>query len=99
MCLHPGVVRTEMIDKYFEKFRQNYFILPIFIFYPLWLMLTKSSKQGAQTTIHLALMNFDELFKLSGSYFSDCKQGKESIYAQSSNYAEKLWIESEKLIL
>ena len=58
-----------MVQDYIEKLKNNFFALPLFIFYPIWLMISKNSKQGAQTTIYCSVLDFDDLKKFNGSYF------------------------------
>ena len=40
------------------------------LFYPLMLAILKTENEGAQTTLHCALMPYKEL--VSGGYYSDC---------------------------
>ncbi len=64
--LHPGAVRTELMrytgDGLFKLFP---FIMKLI--YPLWMIVTKSSKEGAQTTIYLAVE--ENISKFNGYYF------------------------------
>jgi hypothetical protein len=69
VCLHPGIVRTEMVQEYIEALKRNVVALPIFLLFPLWMMLSKSSREGAQTTIYLATVDFDYVKKFNGYYF------------------------------
>lgn len=84
-AVHPGVVRTEMLEDYSET-------LPS----PLAWALKKSKKiltitptQGAQTTIFCAVA--DETKDQSGLYYSDCKVKKPSTKAEDEATAKKLW--------
>jgi retinol dehydrogenase-12 len=54
VSLHPGVVRTELSR--YEKEGLGW-LAPIIrsSIYPLWWVLTKSPKQGSQTSIHCAV--------------------------------------------
>ncbi len=66
--LHPGAVRTEITD--FKNSDASYKILAAFkryMFYPLWYFISKSSKQGAQTSIFCAIT--DEARQYAGCYF------------------------------
>ncbi|KAJ0172155.1 hypothetical protein K1T71_012128 [Dendrolimus kikuchii] len=82
--LHPGAVSTEI-------FRNVN---------PLWKLmlrlLFKSPKEGAQTSIHLAVA--PELSKTTGKYFSDCRESTASSRARDRELAEKLWELSENVV-
>jgi retinol dehydrogenase 12 len=64
--LHPGAVRTELM-RYtgYGLFKLFPFIMKLI--YPLWMIVTKSSKEGAQTTIYLAVE--ENISKFNGFYF------------------------------
>ena len=64
--LHPGVVRTELLRNIGEGVNS---LIPIFLALsrPIFLVFTKSSEEGAQTTIHCAVA--DGLEKYNGCYF------------------------------
>ena len=61
----------------------------------VWLM-WKSPWQGAQTTIYLATEKGIE--RLSGCYFSDCKEKKPSGKLGDPEKAKELWKVSEQLL-
>lgn len=82
-CLHPGAVNTEI-------FREQNFIVKFLVH-----LFFKTSKEGAQTTIHLAVSK--ELKDTTGKYFCDCKEEKPSFYARDEEMAEKLWKLSEEV--
>ena len=63
---------------------------------PFVSLLTKSPKEGAQTSIHLAVSK--ELEGVSGLYFADCKERIPAKSAQDDEVAEKLWEVSAKLV-
>jgi len=84
--LHPGVVATEIFRTFNSTFNAMLRLLPIF----------KSSKEGAQTTIHLAVA--DGVQGVTGQYFSDCKIKATSKLAQDDALAKKLWELSETLV-
>ncbi len=71
MSLHPGVVRTELLRHYTSDI--NFFQKIVFniIFYTFCMLVLKSPKKGAQTTLYCALEDFDTL--VPGGYYSDCK--------------------------
>ncbi|XP_045024830.1 retinol dehydrogenase 13 isoform X1 [Daphnia magna] len=89
-ALHPGVVHTEVQSvPSLRGFQENNdsLISPVF---------SKSAKEGAQTTIHLAVA--DEVANVTGEYFSDCKIAKTSKLAKDAGLAKKLWEVSETLV-
>ena len=61
-------------------------------------MLTfKTSYQGAQTTICCAVS--EELARVSGKYFADCKEKELATeISQSDEAAEKLWKASAQMV-
>ena len=75
VSLHPGAVRTEL--------GRNMFSNPIieravfFITGPFYYLLTKSSLQGAQTSLHCSLIDFEKLE--SGKYYADCAVKQEQM--------------------
>ena len=57
----------------------------------------KTPIQGAQTSLHCALLDFDKLE--SGKYYSDSKVTEEKMPNENwSQEAEKLWDVSEKAV-
>ncbi|KAL4462820.1 hypothetical protein ABPG73_018089 [Tetrahymena malaccensis] len=91
MCLHPGVVRTELASHF------PYYNIVYPILYPIALLLLKSPEAGAQTTLQCVHEDFNSLE--SGKYYVDCKvhptNNKKSITASN---AERLWNMSVKLV-
>ncbi|KAK4017949.1 hypothetical protein OUZ56_000024 [Daphnia magna] len=87
-CLHPGAVQTEIFRN-----APSWFQMIAAITFPLFF---KSAKEGAQTTIHLAVA--DEVANVTGEYFSDCKIAKTSKLAKDAGLAKKLWEVSETLV-
>ena len=69
VSLHPGAARTKLTDNLFVEAKKNIFSSLLLITYPLWLIITKSSKEAAQTSIYLAVADFAELSKYNGFYF------------------------------
>lgn len=55
----------------------------------------KTAKSGAQTQIRLAVD--PELEKVTGKYFSDCKEKECAKQGKDDETAEWLWIKSEEL--
>lgn len=86
--LHPGGVRTEIHrDTNWFKF--------IFL-YLVFLPAIKTPKEGAQTTITLAV-DLD-LEKVSGKYFNNCKEEKPAKNAKDEESAEWLWNKSLEMV-
>jgi len=93
--LHPGTVKTELLRNAGEGLT---FLVPIFlkIVHPIWCIISKTSAEGAQTTIHCAVS--DDVLEYSGSYFSDCRRKIPSKNARNEENATKLWNLSEKMV-
>lgn len=86
--LHPGGVRTEIHrDTNWFKF--------IFL-YLVFLPAIKTPKEGAQTTMTVALD--PDLEKVSGKYFNNCKEEKTAKNARDEETAEWLWNKSLKMV-
>ena len=94
IALHPGVVRTEL-GRYFMNSSKFINRILYSIMLPFMWLLMKTPEQGAQTTIYCAVA--EELENVSGKYYSDCKE-KLLLPHVKNDQAERLWIESEKLI-
>ncbi|CAH2229657.1 jg20530 [Pararge aegeria aegeria] len=86
-CLHPGVVNTEMVNN-LNNILIRTFLRGLKSFF-------KSSWEGAQTTIYLAVS--PEVEKVSGRYFKDCHLAQLSSKALNLDVARKLWDETEKI--
>lgn len=56
MSLHPGVVRTEIMRYTNDGLGYLGRILGVLtvMFYPIWIIFSKTTEQGAQTTIYCA---------------------------------------------
>ncbi|XP_026758550.1 retinol dehydrogenase 12-like [Galleria mellonella] len=86
--LHPGAVYTKLMTNHpVMKFDILRYIVRPFM---------KSSWEGAQTTIYLAVS--PEVEGVTGGYFVDCKKTAPSITAQDDHIASKLWEVSERLV-
>ncbi len=94
-AVHPGAVRTE-ITRMEADGVYKLMAIAAKVFFPVWYILSKSAKQGAQTSIHCAISY--EALQYSGCYFSDCQVKTPSIYARNKNDAELLWKISEKMV-
>jgi retinol dehydrogenase-12 len=69
--VHPGAVRTGWtegdLSRYLGEGNHCCASVLLIILYPIFLVFFKSSKQGAQTTIHCSIA--DDLEKFNGFYF------------------------------
>ncbi|EDV34517.1 uncharacterized protein Dana_GF20918 [Drosophila ananassae] len=89
-CCHPGVVRTEL-NRHFAGPNWMKSALQVVSLY-----LFKTPKAGAQTTLKLALD--PQLEGSTGGYYSDCIRWPLVPWARSTDTADWLWRESEKLV-
>lgn len=89
-ALHPGIVDTELM-RHMGIF--NSFFAKIFV-YPLMWPFLKTAHSGAQTSLYCALE--PELEKVTGQYFSDCKQVPAAPQGKDDSMAQFLWKVSEK---
>ncbi|XP_028258373.1 retinol dehydrogenase 12 [Parambassis ranga] len=82
--LHPGVIRTELVHHLFPTFAlwQRIIAMPI-------MMMIKSPREGAQTTIYCAVD--ESLANASGLYYSDCAPKTPAPQALDDAAAKKLW--------
>lgn len=62
---------------------------------PIQKFLYRTPEQGAQTQIMLALE--PELEKVTGKYFTDCKETEPSAKAKDDENAEWLWTKSQEM--
>ncbi|XP_036422408.1 retinol-DH_like_SDR_c domain-containing protein isoform X2 [Colossoma macropomum] len=90
-ALHPGVIRTEL-GRYVEM---RHPIVSALLSAPA-LLLMKTPKQGAQTSIYCAIT--EGLENHSGCYFSDCKLKEPAPEAKDDLAAMRLWDVSAKLV-
>lgn len=88
-CLHPGLVRTGIWRAVPVPFNWGLSIIDKWFF--------KSPFEGCQTTIMLAVD--EKLEKVSGKYFSDCRESSLSNGVCDMERARKLWDISEKICL
>jgi hypothetical protein len=80
-CLHPGLVNTEIfnierMDSYLKKF-------VIFLSWPLLYLFAKCPYYGAQTTLHMGYMDWEQF--PSGAYFNNCHPEKLKDIAKDSD--------------
>jgi NAD(P)-dependent dehydrogenase (short-subunit alcohol dehydrogenase family) len=85
--LHPGFVQTE-VGRHTKIF--HFFTSKLLFF------MYKNVNEGAQTQIKLAVD--PDLEKVTGKFFSDCKEKKASKEALNDEIAEWLWNKSKELV-
>ncbi|GAA6110769.1 retinol-DH_like_SDR_c domain-containing protein isoform X2 [Tachysurus ichikawai] len=90
-ALHPGVIHTEL-GRYVQR---RHYVLSTLLFIPA-LLLMKTPKQGAQTSIYCAVT--EGLEKYSGCYFSDCQLKDPQLEAKDDLAAVRLWDVSCQLV-
>jgi NAD(P)-dependent dehydrogenase (short-subunit alcohol dehydrogenase family) len=90
-CLHPGVIRTGLLDNYFRDLGWLGSVARRLS----WLF-TVSEEKGAETTIHLA--SSPEVAGVSGAYFKRCREARPSAAARDDDAARRLWEISEELV-
>ena len=93
-CLHPGVVRTDLMRYMLET--SLFFRIFLTISYPFYWFFTKSVKQGSQTSLHCALIPHEKLE--NGKYYADCKTAFHRPDSNNVLKMKKLWDISEKLV-
>lgn len=89
-CLHPGVVRSG-----FGQNNGGLMALVFKSFYTLLTPLTKSSSQGAETSIYLA--SSPDVEGVTGKYFADSKETRSSPASHDEEAAKRLWEISEQM--
>ena len=93
--LNPGLVYTR-IDRHMEKLYGFIFTFFKFVLRPLLWLVMKSPKEGAQSTIHLAVS--PELSGVTGLYFSDCKEEQLLTHALNDEDCIRMWKLSEEYV-
>ena len=71
-ALHPGLVNSNLFST--RRYTRILTKIQFFVFAPIWWLISKDVNMGAQTTLHLAYIDYDEMN--SGAYFSNCKEEK-----------------------
>lgn len=87
-CLHPGLIDTNIWRSVPAPLSWGLALINKFFF--------KTPVQGCQTSVMLAVD--EQLTKVSGKYFSDCRESTLSNAASDMNRAKKLWEISEKMV-
>jgi NAD(P)-dependent dehydrogenase (short-subunit alcohol dehydrogenase family) len=70
--LHPGLVNTDIFST--KRFSRSFIKFLFALIYPFLWLFAKDVEMGAQTTLHIAYLDYDELN--SGAYFNNCKEEK-----------------------
>lgn len=87
-CLHPGLIDSGIWRNVPAPLSWGLQIIVKGFF--------KTPKQGAQTTIHLAVS--DELDNVSGKYYLDCREYGLSQSIKNHTKAKKFWELSENIV-
>ncbi|KAJ0170746.1 hypothetical protein K1T71_013518 [Dendrolimus kikuchii] len=87
-CLHPGLIGTGIWRAVPAPFSWGLAVIDKCFF--------KTPKQGCQTSIMLAVD--EQLEKVTGKYFSDCRESSLSTGVSDMAKARKLWEISEKIV-
>ncbi|XP_076864993.1 retinol-DH_like_SDR_c domain-containing protein isoform X2 [Brachyhypopomus gauderio] len=90
-AVHPGVIRTEL-GRYVQS---RHPVISALLFFPS-LILMKTPKEGAQTSIYCAVT--EGLENYSGCYFSDCHLKDPAPEANDDVAAMRLWDVSSKMV-
>ncbi|KAI5621551.1 retinol dehydrogenase 13, partial [Silurus asotus] len=90
-ALHPGVIHTEL-GRYVQM---RHPVLSILLLIPS-VLLMKSPKQGAQTSIYCAVT--EGLENYSGCYFSDCQLKEPALEAKDDLASVRLWDVSSQIV-
>ena len=64
---------------------------------PILGLFSKSTRDGAQTSIYCAIAEELEKPEMSGKYFADCKETNVKHACSNPDLAEKLWKISEEV--
>ena len=86
-CLHPGAIKTGLAMQNESKWTK-----PLKMFFDIF---TKSSDEGAKTTIFLALDN--QAGKITGKYWDKCKVTKPLPISNNEQYQDQFWDYCKKL--
>nr|XP_021191428.2 retinol dehydrogenase 14 [Helicoverpa armigera]XP_021191429.2 retinol dehydrogenase 14 [Helicoverpa armigera] len=87
-CLHPGLIESGIWSSVPPPLS--------WMLYPIIKCFFKNPQQGCQTTVMLAVD--EKLEKVSGKYFSDCRESSLSNSVSNMARAKKVWEISEKMV-
>ena len=91
--LHPGIIPTDLGRHLTKKWYMKVLWCHI---YPIFWLVTKSKYTGAQTTIHCAMIDHDQLS--NGGYYKDCREKVLNGESVDPLSASRLWSVSEELV-
>ena len=83
-AVHPGVVKTDLIRHFREKFG-----VVVFYVAKIFTWINKTAESGAQTSICCAVDQ--ELENQTGKYYKDCKEVENSPDGDNMEDARRLW--------
>lgn len=87
VSLNPGVVRTNIIREMIgDGIKGSLLSFALKVFWPFWCYFTKSSKQGAATSLFVLLNSNIQ----NGCYYSDCQQSSINSEIVAQNW-KKIW--------
>ncbi|KAM7300813.1 uncharacterized protein ISCGN_016398 [Ixodes scapularis] len=87
-CCHPGFVKTELASHSSDLHTKFTDILIQYF--------GKSTEEGAQTTVHLAVS--EDVEDVTGRYFADCRPSLAPRWALDPVSAKRLWDASEEML-
>ena len=93
--LHPGVVKSEILRHQADAYKFIYILIKLPLLLVQWFFF-KTTEQGAQTTLYLAVSS--DLNNVTGRYFSDCKERPLLPHAMDEKDAVSLWKLSEEYV-
>ena len=91
-ALHPGTVRTEFFKRYESYLMKFLMILAI----PVSYLFFKGPREGAQTTLHLAYLKYEEF--ICGGYYSDCRPKNTTELAKDEEAIERIMKKTQAII-
>jgi NAD(P)-dependent dehydrogenase (short-subunit alcohol dehydrogenase family) len=91
-ALHPGTVRTEFFQKY-ESFIMKFLTV---LTKPISYLFFKGPVEGAQTTLHLVYLEYEDY--VSGGYYSDCKVKNTNELVRNSHAMDKIMRKTNDII-
>ena len=82
VSVHPGLVFSSM----FESFNSNiFFCIFYYVFSPVFWYFTKTCLMGAQTTLKVCYVSYEEL--VDGAYYHDCETRISSLLIRLFSFA------------
>lgn len=87
VALHPGVILTGLNQKMEERYW--WVRLLVFILRPLIYVIFKDVRHGAQTSLHCALVEHENL--VNGGFYADCQVKETLPHARDEQAMKELW--------